>query len=70
VVAEDHGRVGAVASVSQRSDPEHAVVDEVAEKYRVPFGRRIRLQRLEEPLEVTVHVTDDQNRQISHDDRS
>jgi hypothetical protein len=67
MVAQDHCRVRAIARVPKGADAEHAVVDEVAEKNRVPFGRRVGLQRLEEPLEVAVHVAHDQDGQICHE---
>jgi hypothetical protein len=32
----------------------------------VPLGRRVGLQRLEEPLQVAMHVAHDQDRKICH----
>jgi hypothetical protein len=67
VVPKDHCRVRAVTRVSQSADAEHAGVDQVAEKDRVPLGGGVGLEGLEEPLEIAVHVAHDQNRQISHE---
>src|SRR6266581_1305607 len=64
VVAEKDGRVGAVASVPERADPKHSVVDEVSDEDGVPQIGWIRLQGFEEPLQVAVNVADDQDRQI------
>jgi hypothetical protein len=63
VVAQQHRAVGPVARVAQRANPEGASIDEVTQKDGVPSIRRIRLQRREEPLEVTVDVADDEDRE-------
>jgi len=67
VVAEKDCRVRAVARVAQGADAEVAGVDQVAEKDGVPLGGGVRLEGLEESLEIAVHVAHDQNRQISHE---
>jgi flagellar biogenesis protein FliO len=64
VVAEEDGGVGTVARVPQGADPERAPVDEVADEDRPPAVGRIPLERLEQPLQVTVDVADDQDREI------
>src|SRR5450759_4139915 len=64
VVAEEHDRVGPVARVAQGADAKRPVVDQVAEEDRPPLGARVRLERLEEPLEIAVDVPDDQDGQV------
>ena len=64
VVAEDHGRVGAIARVAQGPDSKGPVVNEVAEEDRAPAVRWIGFEGVEQPLEVAVDVADDQDRQI------
>jgi hypothetical protein len=50
--------------VSQSAGAKHSVVDKVADEHGLPLVRRVWLQRLEQPLDVTVDVADDQDGQI------
>ena len=50
--------------VAQRTDAEHPVVDEVTEEDRAPPVGGVRLEGLEQPLQVAMDVADDQDRQI------
>jgi hypothetical protein len=64
VVADKNTRIGPVPRVSERAGAEESVVEEVAEEDGVPLIRRIRLERFEQPLDVAVDVSDDQDGQI------
>jgi len=64
VVAEKNSGVGPVARVTESADPEHSVVDQVADEHRVPLRCGIRPEGVEEALEVAVDVADDQSPQI------
>src|SRR6202140_1353974 len=65
VVAQKHHRVGSVAGVAQGAAAEGTVVDQGAEEDRAPLGCGIRFERLEETLEIAVHVPDDEDRQVA-----
>src|ERR1700687_2843715 len=64
VVAEQHGGVGSVSSVTQGADAEWAVVDQVTEEDGSPAVRRVRFERFEQALEVAMDVAGDEYRQI------
>jgi hypothetical protein len=64
MVAEQNQRVASIARVPQGADAEWPVVDKVAKEDGAPLVRWIRLQRLEESLEIAVDVPDDQNGQV------
>jgi len=64
MIADEHTRVGPVPRVSERAGAEESVVDEVAEEEGVPLIWRIRLEGFEQPLDVAVYISDDQDGQI------
>ena len=63
VVAEQHLAVGPVARVAERADAERAAVDQVAQEDGPVLSRGIGLERSEQPLQVSMDVADDEDRE-------